>query len=206
MDSMLTPAMEDYLELILKLQEENRVVRVRDIAQGMSVKMPSVTSMLTTLARNDLINHGKYEYVELTPRGLRAAQEASHKHTVLFSFLKDILKVDPQQADSEACQMEHAITRPTLMKLVEFLEFWEACPRVALGWLDYFRRHCRSGTSLEKCREHMHDALKDVSLPRGKVAGHKDNTATSSCAKSKASQVPKGRRRFSGQGEKGESL
>jgi len=57
MKKTLTPAMEDYLELILKLKEENKVVRVRDIAKGMNVKMPSVTSMLNTLAKKNLINH-----------------------------------------------------------------------------------------------------------------------------------------------------
>jgi len=34
MKKALTPAMEDYLELIVKLKQENKVVRVRDIAKG----------------------------------------------------------------------------------------------------------------------------------------------------------------------------
>lgn len=162
MAAMLTPAMEDYLELILKLQEQNRVVRVRDIAQGMSVTMPSVTSMLNTLARNDLISHGKYEYVELTPQGRGVAQDATRKHTVLFRFLKDILKVDPQQADSEACRMEHAITESTLSTLLEFLEFCETCPMAGRIWLGYFKRHCRTGTCVEKCRAHMSEVLEET--------------------------------------------
>lgn len=162
METILTPAMEDYLELLLKLQQENRVVRVRDIAQGMSVTMPSVTSMLNTLAKNDLINHEKYEYVELTPRGLGVAQDATRKHTVLFRFLKDILKVDPQQADNEACRMEHAITESTLSKLLEFLEFCETCPVAGRSWLEYFRRHCRTGAFPEKCRAHMTGVLEET--------------------------------------------
>jgi DtxR family transcriptional regulator, Mn-dependent transcriptional regulator len=198
MDSILTPAMEDYLELILKLQEANRVVRVRDIAQGMSVKMPSVTSMLNTLARNDLINHGKYEYVELTPRGLSVAQEASHKHTALFSFLKDILKVDPQQADSEACRMEHAITGPTLSKLLDFLEFCRTCPSAAIGWLDYFKRHCRNGTSPEECREHMKDALKNASRVQKQIAGGKEKTGPSASSSAKRNRPPTKARRVAG--------
>ena len=121
MEKTLTPAMEDYLELILNLKKENKVVRVRDIAKGMNVKMPSVTSMLNNLAKKNLINHEKYEYVELTSDGLKMAQETLRKHNILSNFFKDILKVDPEQADIDACRMEHEISPVTLKKLVEFI-------------------------------------------------------------------------------------
>jgi DtxR family Mn-dependent transcriptional regulator len=42
----LTPAMEDYLEAIFNLGKEKRVVRVKDIAKRLGVKMPTVTNML----------------------------------------------------------------------------------------------------------------------------------------------------------------
>jgi len=41
--------MEDYLEAIFDLDKDKRVVRVRDIAKRLDVKMPTVTSMLRTL-------------------------------------------------------------------------------------------------------------------------------------------------------------
>ena len=161
MEKMLTPAMEDYLELILKLEQENKVVRVRDIAKGMDVKMPSVTSMLNTLAKQNLISHEKYEYVELTPHGLKKAKETRRKHLILFNFLNNILKVDPRQADIDACGMEHTISQATLKRLVEFIEFIEFCPRAGPDWLDYFKRYCQSGSTEEKCKKHMKNFIKD---------------------------------------------
>jgi DtxR family Mn-dependent transcriptional regulator len=50
----LTPAMEDYLEAIFNLGKEKRVVRVKDIAKRLGVKMPTVTSMLNTLSKREL--------------------------------------------------------------------------------------------------------------------------------------------------------
>jgi len=120
MKKALTPAMEDYLELIVKLKQENKVVRVRDIAKGMNVKMPSVTSMLNSLAKENLIHHERYEHVDLTPLGLKQAQKALHKHMILFNFLKNVLKLNSKQADNDACRMEHAVSSATLKKLVEF--------------------------------------------------------------------------------------
>ena len=155
MEKDLTPAMEDYLELILHLRQENRVVRVRDIAKGMGVKMPSVTSMLATLAKNNLIKHEKYEYVELTSEGLKSAKETIRKHKILFNFLKNILKVDPHQADIDACQMEHVMSLETMKKLVEFIEFVEFCPRAGADWLEYFKNYCRGESSREECMNHM---------------------------------------------------
>lgn len=151
--------MEDYLELILQLKSENKVVRVRDIAKGMNVKMPSVTSMLNNLAKRELINHEKYEYVELTIDGQKKAEEALRKHTILFSFLTNVLKVNPEQADIDACQMEHAVSPITLKKLVDFVGFIEFCPRAGLDWLEQFQQFCQKGSSREKCEAHMQDFL-----------------------------------------------
>ena len=157
MEKSLTPAMEDYLELILNLKQENKVVRVRDIAKGMKVKMPSVTSMLNTLAKQNLISHEKYEYVELTSQGLKRAKEALYKHMILYNFLKNVLQVDSRQADIDACGMEHAISPTTLKKLVKFIEFIGFCPRAGEDWLDYFKSYCQGGSSKEKCEKHMKD-------------------------------------------------
>ncbi|HNR14056.1 MAG TPA: metal-dependent transcriptional regulator [Thermodesulfobacteriota bacterium] len=163
MEPDLTPAMEDYLEQILTLKNANSVVRVRDIAQGMKVKMPSVTSMLNTLAKRGLIRHGKYEYVELTPEGSLRAQESLNKHQILYNFLKNVLQIEPQQADCDACQMEHAVSPVTLKKLVDFIRFIEFCPRAGLEWLEYFKSFCGNGASREKCEAHIHDFLDQFS-------------------------------------------
>jgi len=159
MEKTLTSAMEDYLKLIIKLKQKNKVVRVRDIAKGMQVKMPSVTSMLNSLAKKNLINHERYEYVELTSLGLKQAQKALHKNMILFNFLKNVLKVDPKRADNEACRMEHAVSSATLKKLVEFIGFIESCPKGNFDFWGYFKGHCPQGSSKKECVEHLKDSL-----------------------------------------------
>jgi DtxR family transcriptional regulator, Mn-dependent transcriptional regulator len=174
MEKALTSAMEDYLELIVKLKQENKVVRVRDIAKGMQVKMPSVTSMLNNLAKKDLINHEPYEYVELTPLGLKQAQKALYKHMIFFNFLKNVLKVNSKQADNEACRMEHAVSSATLKKLVEFIGFIESCPKGSFDFWGYFKNHCHQGSSQEKCVEHLKDSLDKFFSQKKSKTGGKD--------------------------------
>ena len=67
--------MEDYLEAIFTLSEEKRIVRVKDIAQRLGVKMPTVTNMLKTLGQQGFIDYEKYEYLELTKKGRAALRD-----------------------------------------------------------------------------------------------------------------------------------
>ena len=119
-NEMLTPRMEDYLEAIFILGEEKKAVRVKDIAKNMDVKLPTVTSMLNTLIQRGLINHEKYEYVELTDKGMDLAKEVKRKHELLSSFLSNILGIDRKRAEEDACKMEHTVSPVTMERLAQF--------------------------------------------------------------------------------------
>jgi DtxR family Mn-dependent transcriptional regulator len=151
----LTPTMEDYLEAIYNLSQEKRVVRVKDIAKRLGVKMPSVTNMLKTLSEKGMIDHEKYEYLELTGRGSDIGSEIDQRHQTLKSFLTDILQIDNDQADEDACKMEHSVSLTTFERIVEFMEFVENCPRSGDDWLENFNVYRRHGKSNDKCLERM---------------------------------------------------
>ncbi|MFP3869927.1 MAG: metal-dependent transcriptional regulator [Syntrophobacteria bacterium] len=154
-DQCVTPAMEDYLEAIFNLAKEKRVVRVKDIARRLGVRMPTVTNMLKTLSKRELIHYEKYEYLELTDEGAEIGREIHRRHCVLRSFLMDILNVESEKADKEACEMEHAVSASTLDKLVDFMEFIQSCPRAGATWLERFEEYCVQGRQRRRCLEHM---------------------------------------------------
>ncbi|MBD3184432.1 DtxR family transcriptional regulator [Candidatus Poribacteria bacterium] len=125
----LTNSMEDYLEAISLLDEEMKYVRVRDIAKHMNVSMSSVTGALRTLSKRNLVEHEKYEYVALTPKGEKIAQEIRRRHDAVLKFLTEVLKMDTETAEKDACGMEHAIGSETLERLLKFIECIEDCPK-----------------------------------------------------------------------------
>lgn len=147
----LTSTMEDYLEAIFDLDQDKKVVRVRDIARKLDVKMPTVSSMLKTLNSRGLVTYEKYEYVELTDTGADVGREMRRRHEVLFKFLTDILKIDHKIADGEACKMEHTLSVATLESLTDFMEFIQTCPRAGESWLNYFEEFRKVGHRPEKC-------------------------------------------------------
>lgn len=147
----LTSTMEDYLEAIFDLDKEKKVVRVKDIANRLDVKMPTVTSMLRSLNDKGLVNYEKYEYVELTDTGADVGREMRRRHQVLFRFLTDILKIEAKIADDEACKMEHTLSVSTLESLTDFMEFIQTCPRTGDSWLQYFEDFRKVGHRPENC-------------------------------------------------------
>ena len=151
----ITPTMEDYLEAIYNLAKEKRVVRVRDIAKRLGVKMPTVTNMLKTLSGKGMIDYEKYEYLELTEKGSDVGSEIDRRHQILRRFLTDILNIDYSQADDDACKMEHAVSPTTFEAFVDFMEFIEHCPRGGASWLEYFNEYRVHGQPKDKCLERM---------------------------------------------------
>ncbi|MGD9367841.1 MAG: metal-dependent transcriptional regulator [Desulfobacteraceae bacterium] len=148
----LTPVMEDYLEAIYDLDNEKKVVRVKDIAKRMDVKMPTVTSMLKTLSNRGLVHYEKYEYVELTSSGNDVGREIRRRHSILLAFLTDVLKIDYATANDDACKMEHALSVATMDRLTGFMAFIQECPETEENWLSYFEAYRRHYHKPERCR------------------------------------------------------
>ena len=156
-DKPLTSVMEDYLEAIVELDQAKKVVRVKDIAKRMDVKMPTVSSMLKTLNDRGMVHYEKYEYVELTKNGADIGREMQRRHEILHRFLTDILKIDTAIADAEACKMEHTLSSATLDSLTAFMEFIQTCPRAGESWLKYFEDFRANGHMPDRCRIRSED-------------------------------------------------
>jgi DtxR family Mn-dependent transcriptional regulator len=118
----LSPSMEDYLKTIYALDRERGYVRVKDIAEKMDITMPSVSGALKNLEKQDLVYHQRYDLVGITPKGSKVAEDICSRHRVVKDFLSQILGLDAEIAEKDACSMEHAISPETLKSLARFLE------------------------------------------------------------------------------------
>ncbi len=119
----ISATQEDYLEAILTLESENGRVRVRDLAERLSVHKSTVTAALKGLTEKQQIDYEPYGQIILTRDGRRAAERVSANHAVAKTFLTDVLLVDEQTAERNACRMEHVLDRDVLNRLVSFASF-----------------------------------------------------------------------------------
>ncbi len=114
--------MEDYLEAISELVEQKGHAHVKDIAERMKVTMPSVTSALQALSTRNLLIYQSHSPVVLTRDGEETAQEIRRRHKELRKFFREILKLDEDEADKEACKMEHVVNERVMSRFVELVE------------------------------------------------------------------------------------
>lgn len=113
-------SIEDYLEAIYVLNGKN--VRSVDIATFLNVSKASVNKAVNVLITNKLVQKEPYGDISLTPLGVATSQSILEKHQIIKRFLVDILKVDEEVANKEACGIEHNISDDTAKKLKELIQ------------------------------------------------------------------------------------
>lgn len=175
---VLSESLGDYLESIYHLVRRNKVARVKEIAERMKVRLPSVSGALKALAERNLIRHDPYSLVTLTRSGEAAAREIVRRHEVLSDFFQKVLGADAETAERNACRVEHAVEPEITERLVSFLQFVESCPRAGLTWTQAFDRFCEHGGDLEECERCLVSSLDTVRRKRagGRGEGSMDTT------------------------------
>jgi DtxR family Mn-dependent transcriptional regulator len=157
-DIKLSESLEDYLEVILNLEQAKKVARAKDIADKMGVQRGSVTSALKSLKNKKLINYEPYSFITLTSKGKTLAQEITRRHRILRDFLLNVLQVDEETAESTACRMEHSIDSKSLEMLLSFFDYIYECPRTGKDWIQAFLNFCSAGKQdWEKCEQCIED-------------------------------------------------
>lgn len=122
MDLSLSPSLENYLKMILQLQQNGHAVRITDLAEKLSNAKSSVNQAVGTLKKQGLVRHERYGPLELTNRGEAVAMNIVKRHDMLMKFMIEVLGVDPVVADNDACLMEHAVSTATMEKLSAYME------------------------------------------------------------------------------------
>jgi len=113
---------EEYIETIFVLEQRNGRAQTGMIAAQMGVKPPSITEMLQNLEREGLIHYESYNGATLTLSGKKMARELMQKHRVIADLL-EIIGIDQELAEVDACQIEHHVSPETLKTLNKFVEF-----------------------------------------------------------------------------------
>ncbi len=112
---------EDYLETILLLHRKTGFVRSVDIANELDYSKPSVSRAMTILRENGLITVEAGGQIILTELGLAKAQSVYDRHIIIKEFFESILGVSPENAEHDACKIEHVISEESYGKLKDFI-------------------------------------------------------------------------------------
>ena len=114
----VTPKEEDCLEVIYRGDK-----RVKDIAKKLNIKAPTLVELLERMERKGLIVHKKYGPVELTEKGREIAEKVLRRHGILTNFFIEVLGMDAEKGEEEACRIEHYLDEETIERFVDFIHF-----------------------------------------------------------------------------------
>lgn len=110
---------EDYLEMILMLQEMKGFARSIDIAAQLCVTKPSVSYATKRLRENGYITMDVDGLITLTQRGFEIAFRMYNRHKMLTDFLVSI-GIDEETAREDACKMEHDLSDKSFEAMCRF--------------------------------------------------------------------------------------
>lgn len=114
---------EDYLEAIVMLGGTSTLpVRSVDIAAKLGVSKASVSKAVASLKASGMLNQPFYGDITLTEEGYEYGQAVLERHTMITKFLVEAIGLDQEDAEEEACQMEHAISDESFEKWLAYFK------------------------------------------------------------------------------------
>lgn len=121
-EGQLTPAMEDYLEMIFRLCSKEGYTRVGKLAELLHVKPSSASKMMMKLTEMGYLKYDRYEIILLTESGRKAGEYLLDRHNTVEQFL---ILTGSGDALEETELIEHSLSKKTVSSLKTFLQFFE---------------------------------------------------------------------------------
>ncbi|MEF8874997.1 MAG: metal-dependent transcriptional regulator [Candidatus Thermoplasmatota archaeon] len=140
---MKQKTLEEYLEVIYLFEKRDGRATTGKISSELDVKPPSVTEMLRKLEEEGYLEYEPYEGARLTKVGREIAENLMISHETIADFL-EIIGVEDGQAELDACELEHHISKSTLDKLKKFIEFIDGAPDEP-KWIEHYRHYIKTG-------------------------------------------------------------
>lgn len=112
---VVTSAMEDYLEMIARIERDGGVARVGELSSKLHVKASSVTKMIQQLVKAELVSAKKYGDIILTDKGAALGDYLLYRHRVLHDFL--CLLNGSENELEQVEKIEHFINDRTIKSL-----------------------------------------------------------------------------------------
>lgn len=112
----LGKSQEDYLEAILILQNKTGEVLSVDVARHMSFSKPSVCHAVKQLKGKGYLDVHEDGSLHLTKEGRTLAENVYERHRFFTDYLIE-MGVSAEQAEKDACQIEHIISEESFQAL-----------------------------------------------------------------------------------------
>ena len=116
----LTISMQHYIQAIYELSSDGEGVRISDVAAKRKVSKSSACIAMKVLKTEGLIRRDSMRLVYLTEKGVKQAKAITNRSDIVRLFLMNVCGISRENADADACAMEHTISIETLCSFCRF--------------------------------------------------------------------------------------
>jgi Mn-dependent DtxR family transcriptional regulator len=139
-DNLLTHSAAHYLMTIHELLETQGYARVTDIAKRMNITRGSCSISLKPLKKRGWVTEDPNRFLKLSDEGRRLAQIVEKNDELLETFFREVLGVDAEQAEIDACKIEHLLSVESSVKLAAFIRLMREDDDAVKKFRDRLRR------------------------------------------------------------------
>jgi DtxR family transcriptional regulator, Mn-dependent transcriptional regulator len=130
---LLTPALEDYLEMVYRLCMQHGYARIGKLSELLHVKPSSASKMISKLAQLGFVDYDRYELIILTEKGRQTGEYLLKRHDTIECFLKLLGCENPLE---ETELIEHSLSASTVSALCCLLDYFQSDRGLLSGFYD----------------------------------------------------------------------
>jgi DtxR family Mn-dependent transcriptional regulator len=123
-ENEITHSAAHHLTAILELREKRGYARVTDVARHLDITTGSASTNLKSLKSKGFISEDENRFLSLTDEGHALAKAVIERKGVMLRFLREVIGVSSNQAEIDACKVEHLISEETADKILRFINHY----------------------------------------------------------------------------------
>jgi len=120
-ESGLTPALEDYLEMVYRLCLEENYTRINKLSANLHVRPSSASKMISKLVELGYLEYDSLDSILLTAEGRTSGAYLLERHHIMERFFTLIGSENPLE---ETELVEHMLCSSSVLRIQAMLDFF----------------------------------------------------------------------------------
>jgi DtxR family Mn-dependent transcriptional regulator len=150
--SELTHSGIHHLVAINSLFKEYGYARAIDIANFLNLTRASVSVTTHKLKDKGYIAEDKNKFLRLTDKGKEIVNSVLSKRKIVQQFFKEVLHLADDQAEENACKIEHLLSEESGKQLISFMGFFLSHDATAKNFREKLKQFCDECSNSPNCQ------------------------------------------------------
>lgn len=147
----LTHSSVHHLMAMHELLKQNGYVRGVDIATFLNISRSSVSITIKKLLTKGYVREDENKFYHFTEHGKELINDVLSKRRIIQLFFNNVLAIDENLSESEACKVEHLLEEETGQKLMSFMGYFLSNHPAAVNFRKQFTNFTYDCQKTENC-------------------------------------------------------